>query len=76
VCMNLLHAAHALGFVGSWITGWAAYSDRVRDLFGGDGERIAGFLFFGSPMRPLEERPRPILSEIAQSWESGDGPAG
>ena len=34
-CMNLLHAAHAMGFVGGWITGWrltrkpcAARSDR------------------------------------------------
>ena len=24
--MNLLLAAHALGYVGGWITGWAAYS--------------------------------------------------
>jgi nitroreductase len=23
VCMNLLHAAHALGFAGTWLTGWA-----------------------------------------------------
>lgn len=68
VCMNLLHAAHALGFVASWITGWAAYSPAVRDLFGGEGERIAGFLFIGSAMRELEERPRPSLSEIAQVW--------
>ena len=68
VCMNLLHAAHALGFVASWITGWAAYSPAVRDLFGRDGERIAGFLFVGTPMRDLEERPRPLLSEIAQVW--------
>ena len=25
-CMNLLLAAHALGFAGGWVTGWAAYS--------------------------------------------------
>ena len=33
VGMNLLHAATALGFVGGWITGWQAYSDRVRRAF-------------------------------------------
>ncbi|MGG6498686.1 UNVERIFIED_CONTAM: nitroreductase family protein, partial [Bacteroidetes bacterium 56_B9] len=29
-CMNLLHAAHAMGFAGGWLTGWPAFSDRVR----------------------------------------------
>jgi nitroreductase len=70
VSMNLLHAVHAMGFVGSWITGWAAYSDAVRDLFGKQGERIAGFIFMGSPSRELEERPRPQLSDIVQFWDS------
>lgn len=67
-CTTMLHAAHALGFVGSWLTGWAAFSDAVRDAFGGPGDRIAGFLFFGSPGRELEERPRPELSAIASHW--------
>ena len=67
-CMNLLAAAHAAGFVGSWLTGWAAYSDRVRDAFGKEGERIAGFLFLGSPGRPLEERPRPDYDAVISAW--------
>ncbi|RYE03593.1 MAG: nitroreductase [Sphingomonadales bacterium] len=73
VAMNLLHAAHAMGFAGGWITGWAAYSDAVRDLFGTEGERIAGFMFIGTPARELEERPRPALSEIVQFWQTGYG---
>ena len=32
--MNLLTAAHALGYVAGWLTGWQAYSDRVRRAFG------------------------------------------
>jgi len=67
-CMTMLQAAHALGFVGSWLTGWAAYSEAVRDAFAGAGDRIAGFLFFGSPGRPLDERPRPLFAEIASHW--------
>lgn len=67
-CMNLLHAAHAMGFVGGWVTGWAAYSPGVLELFGKPGERIAGFVFIGSPLRELEERPRPLLSEIVHIW--------
>lgn len=67
-CMTMLQAAHALGFVGSWLTGWAAYSEAVRDAFAGTGDRIAGFLFFGSPGRPLDERPRPLFGEIVSHW--------
>jgi nitroreductase len=72
-CMNLLHAAHAMGFAGGWLTGWAAYSDAVRDLFGEAPQRIAGFVFIGTPARELEERPRPLLSDIAHFWSPGAG---
>jgi nitroreductase len=68
VCMNLLSAAHALGFVASWLTGWAAYSEEVRDLFGGPGARIAGYIFIGTSSQPLSERPRPDLDLVASRW--------
>ncbi|HYC95553.1 MAG TPA: nitroreductase [Sphingomicrobium sp.] len=68
VGMNLLHAAHALGYVGGWITGWQAYSPRVTRAFCNDGERIAGFIFLGTPAYPLEERPRPALAEHVSEW--------
>ena len=67
--MNLLTATHAMGFVGGWITGWMAYSDLVRDVFCKPGERIAGFMFLGSPGRPLEERPRPDMTQIVRHWD-------
>lgn len=66
--MNLLLATHAMGFVGSWITGWAAYSDIVRAAFCTPGERIAGFFFLGSPRLPLEERPRAPLATLVRRW--------
>ncbi|HEU4960698.1 MAG TPA: nitroreductase [Sphingomonas sp.] len=67
-CMNLLHGAHALGFAGGWLTGWAAYSDRVRDAFGAAPERIAGFLFLGTPGKELSERPRPDPAQVIHHW--------
>ena len=67
--MNLLHAAHALGFAGGWLTGWAAYSDAVRDAFGAEPERVAGFIFLGTPAKQLEERPRPDLQKIISNWQ-------
>jgi nitroreductase len=66
--MNLLLAAHAMGFAGGWLTGWRAYNDSVRSAFCGEGERIAGFIFIGKPGNDLEERPRPDLSAIVRAW--------
>jgi nitroreductase len=68
-CQNLMLAAHALGFVGNWLTGWPAYSDRVKTaLGGGPDDRIAGFFYLGSPTKPLEERPRPDYAQVVSSW--------
>jgi len=67
--MNLLLAAHGLGYVGGWITGWQAYSERVRRAFCGPGERIAGFIFIGHPARELEERPRAPLATVWRPWQ-------
>jgi len=69
VGMNLLLAAHALGFVAGWVTGWRAYSPKVNAAFCGPGERIAGFIFIGHPSRELEERPRAALSEVWSEWQ-------
>ena len=66
--MNLLLAAHALGYVGGWLTGWQAYSERIRAAFCAPGERIAGFIFLGKPGRELEERPRAPLATVARPW--------
>jgi nitroreductase len=66
--MNLLLAAHALGYVGGWITGWRAYNERVRNAFCGPGERVAGFIFVGKPERELEERPRAPLATVVRPW--------
>lgn len=69
VCMNLEHAAHAHGFVACWLSGWAAYSAAVCAALGGrEGDRIAGFMFIGTPSRPLDERPRPELDAIFTEW--------
>ncbi|WP_348977687.1 nitroreductase [Sphingomonas sp. VNH70] len=67
--MNLLHAGHALGYVGSWLTGWAAESAQVRDAFGSGDETIVGFFYFGTPGRALDERPRPDPARIGTRWD-------
>jgi len=68
--MNLLHGVHALGFAGGWLTGWASFNDDVRNAFGEAHEKIAGFVFIGTPSRELKERPRPEYDAVVSEWQS------
>ncbi|MEM8696927.1 MAG: nitroreductase [Pseudomonadota bacterium] len=67
-CFNLLAAAHAHGYIGGWLTGWAAYSNAVRDAFGAAPEKIAGFIFLGTAGAELKERPRPDHDAVINHW--------
>jgi nitroreductase len=67
--MNLVTAAHALGFAASWITEWYAYDRRVLDRLGlAANERIAGFVHIGRPAKPPEDRDRPRLADIVSFY--------
>jgi nitroreductase len=66
--MNLIHATHALGYVAGWVTGWAAYNETVRAAFAAREERIAGFIFIGTPGCVPEERPRPEPGDVFARW--------
>ncbi len=65
VCMNIEHAAAALGFASSWITDWYSYDSEAAALFGVTAnEKVAGFIHIGTPVEPLLERERPDISAI------------
>lgn len=65
VAMNLVVAAHALGFAASWITEWYAYDRAVLDALGLQAnEKIAGFVHIGRSAETPEDRRRPVLAEI------------
>ena len=69
-CMNLCHAANALGFGTSWITEWYAFSAGVRDVLGlGDGEAVAGFVYIGTAAEQQADRDRPDLDAITTHWQ-------
>jgi nitroreductase len=69
--MNLVTAAHALGYGANWITEWYAYDRAVLDALGLEPhERMAGFIHIGRPPGPPEDRPRPPLTEIATRFKS------
>ena len=65
VCMTMLFAAHAMGFVANWITEWCAYHPQVLARVGlKPTEKIAGYIYIGHPAEPLEDRPRPAVDAI------------
>lgn len=65
VCMNLEHAASALGFSSSWITDWYSYDADALALFGvREDERVAGFIHIGTASEPPLERVRPDVEAL------------
>ena len=63
--MNLLTAAYALGFAGTWITEWYAYDRTVLAAFGlAPHEKIVGFVHIGRIAHQPEDRARPALADI------------
>ena len=70
-CENLLVAATALGFGAQWITEWYAYDPAVKSALNLDThERIAGFIYLGSPKEKPDERERPVLDDIVTAWRA------
>ena len=64
-CMNLLNAAHALGFAANWLTGWAAFDKSSGAVFGlAANEQIVGFIHIGTAKGELFQRPRPDMAQI------------
>jgi len=63
--MNIVTAATALGYGANWLTGWFAFDRDVLDGLGvKSDEKLAGFIHIGTPSKPIEDRPRPALSDI------------
>ncbi len=68
VCLNLLMAANAHGYVSNWLSEWFAFDERAFPLLGvKDGEKVAGFIHIGSTDFPIVERPRPDLADVV-TW--------
>ena len=68
--MNMLNAAHALGYGAVWLTGANAYDPRLVEALGLEPtDKLAGFLFAGTPRSaPLPLR-RPELADHVIEWQ-------
>ena len=75
VCMNILHAAHALGYGAKWLTEWVAYDEAILTALlaqapglsagmSATRARIAGFMYVGTKMTETADRERPSLASV------------
>jgi nitroreductase len=67
--MNMLNAAHALGYGGIWITGAMTYDPAVLGVLGLEAsDKLAGFLFVGTPKEMSRTVRRPDVSNHVTEW--------
>jgi nitroreductase len=68
-CFNMCLAANAMGYGTCWITEWVSYSPTVQKALGvGAGERIAGFVYIGTPTEKPTDRDRPDMAKVVSRW--------
>jgi nitroreductase len=69
--MNILNAAHALGFGAKWVTGSNCYDAQFRADFGlAPADQTVGFIHIGTPSTSVApDRPNP--SEVVREWPRG-----
>jgi nitroreductase len=70
VCQTILLAATAEGIGCQWNTDWIAYDDGIANVLGlAPHEKVAGFIYFGTPTAMLEDRPRPDPMSLLTRWQ-------
>lgn len=74
--MNMLNAAHMLGYGAMWVTGANTYDLNVNALLGFDApSRLVGFLTIGTPATTLPPPARPERAAHVFEWSPPRRPA-
>ena len=69
VCQNILTAATAMGLGCQWNTDWCAYDPKTLAAMGlAPEEKVAGFIYLGTPGEPITDRPRPDPESLLVRW--------
>ena len=67
--MNMLNAAHTMGFAGKWVTGPNAYDPVLAEALGFTApDRLAGFLYLGTAAGAILAARRPSVAEHLSEW--------
>lgn len=68
--MNLLNAAHILGYGGVWLTGESCHDPNVKRALGlSPDDFIAGWLYLGTPSGEPSAARRPGPDDVLRHWE-------
>ena len=69
--MNILNAAHSLGFGAFWSTGIGTYTQGVPEALGFDEleYQFLGFVVIGSLIAEPEQKERPAVADHVSVWE-------
>ncbi|CAM3544657.1 nitroreductase [Bordetella sputigena] len=72
--MNILNAAHMLGYGAFWSTGLGTYLEPVQEALGFDplDYRFLGFLAVGTPACAVPPAHRPDFREFVSEWTGPD----
>lgn len=71
VCFNLLQAAYSLGYMGQWLSDWFSFDEASKQFMGIEqDEKVAGFIYIGTPNREPKERPRPDVPSLISVWSA------
>jgi nitroreductase len=68
--MNILNAAHMLGYGAYWSTGLGTYNEAVQDALGFDAldYRFLGFVVLGTPVNEVQPIKRMPFSDVVTEW--------
>ena len=69
--MNLMLAAHAMGYAAQWLTTWIAYDAEASAILGvKPEEKLAALIPIGTPQVAPVDRPRPAYEIVVTEWSA------
>lgn len=73
--MNILNAAHMMGYSAFWSTGLGTYVDEVAEALGFDplDYRFMGFVSIGTPIQSTAAPQRPDYRQFVTNWTGPKG---
>ncbi len=70
VTYNICLAANAHGYGTNWLSEWPCFNAHVECALSVSGaEKIAGFIYIGTPTGTAEERSRPDMDKVVAYWK-------
>jgi nitroreductase len=71
LCHSIMLAARAYGYGAVWLSEWVAYDRAALAVLGvSETEKLAGYIYIGTPSAAPIERQRPDVASRIRAWEA------